>query len=133
MRIRDNLLQEPLLTQGLDDCFLCFLATHFSEWAAVLVDRAVASEDIDRREAVPFTDLEVDRVVGRGDLEYAGAEFGIDLLCPDDREITVEEREDRGLADQVLIPFIVRVYGDTGVPEHRLRPGGGDYHVPSTP
>ena len=60
-------------------------------------------------------DLEVLRVVARGDLERAGAEVGLDALVGDDRHAPLDERHDRLLADQVAVALVVGVHGDRDV------------------
>lgn len=72
-------------------------------------------------------DLEVVRVVGRGDLDRAGAELGVDVGVGDDRDRTVGQRQPDPLADEVRVPLVVRVDRDGRVTEHRLGAGGGDH------
>ena len=77
-------------------------------------------------EVVGSADLEVVRVVTRGDLQRAGPELGVHVFLGDHREATTYERQDRVLADQVVVALVVQVHRDRGVREHRLRPNGGD-------
>lgn len=75
---------------------------------------------------VPAADLEVVRVVGRGDLDRAGAELRVDVLVGDDRDTAAGQRQlDLG-ADEMGVPLVLRVDGDRGVTQHRLGPRGGD-------
>lgn len=73
-----------------------------------------------------LADLEVVRVVGRGDLDGTRAELGVDVLVGDDRDGTVGQRQPDELADQVLVPLVLGVDGDRRVTEHRLGTGRGD-------
>ncbi len=126
--VRLDLLEVPVGLQPIDDRLPCRLAVHPGERSAVLVDRPVGVQDVDRIEAVRLTDLEVDRVVRRGDLERPGPELGIDQLSPYDRKRPTEDRKARRLADQMSVPLVVGMNGDRRVPEHRLRARRGDRH-----
>lgn len=89
-------------------------------------DDGVLVHDREGRQVVTLADLEVVRVVGRGHLDRAGAELGVDVLVGDDRDGAVGQRQPDQLADQVLVPLVAGVDGDGGVTEHRLGAGGGD-------
>ncbi len=56
--------------------------------------------DVDLGQAVPLADLEVDRIVGRGHLDGAGAELLVDRLVGDDRDLAVDDRQQHLAADQ---------------------------------
>ena len=76
-------------------------------------------------QAVLLAELEVDRVVGRRDLDRAGAEVALDALVGDDRDGPVLERQDDPLAVEVRVALVVRVDGQGRVAEHGLRPRRG--------
>ena len=63
------------------------------------------------------------------DLDAARAEFHIDVLIAEDRDLTVHDWQDAGLADQMLIALVVRVDGHAGVAHKGFRTGGGDHQV----
>ena len=69
--------------------------------AGRLVHAPVLADHRDLLEPVLAPDLEVVRVVTGSDLERAGAELGIDVVVRDDRQAPADQRQDRGLADQV--------------------------------
>ncbi len=81
--------------------------------------------DREHVEPVPLPDGEVVRVVGRGDLDRAGAELRVDVGVGDDRDAPVGQRQLDPLADEVGVARVVGVDGDGGVTEHRLDAGGG--------
>ena len=88
-------------------------------------------ENIDRSHAlglVPFPDFEVVEVMGRRDLDRACALLGIGIFVGDDRNETADQRQANAPAEQVLVARIVRMRGDRGVAQHRLRARGGDGH-----
>jgi hypothetical protein len=86
----------------------------------------VAVEDVDKRKPVPAADLEVVEVVRGRDLHRPGPLRGVRVRVGDDRDAPARERQDRLAADQGPVALVVRVHGDGGVAEHRLRPRGRD-------
>ena len=97
-----DLLQQPLVLQVGDHVGARLEALHApGTGAAVLVDDPGLVEDVDGRQVVAQADLEVVEVVGRGDLDHAGAELAIDVLVGDDRDLAVDQRQHHRLADQV--------------------------------
>ena len=100
------------------------------ERARVLVQRAVAVEDVDLFEAVPFPGGEVVRVVRGSHLHHARPELGIDELgVEDDRNHSIDERMSHVLAMQVPVPRVVRMDRHRSVAEHRLRTRRRDDHL----
>jgi hypothetical protein len=93
-------------------------------------DHPTLVEHRDRRQPVPLADLEVVRVVPRGDLHRARAEGRVDLLVGDDRNLPARQRQGQHGADEVGVALIVRVHGDGGVAQHGLGTGGGDGQRP---
>lgn len=89
-------------------------------------DDRVLVHDREIRQAVALSDLEVVRVVGRGDLDGARAELGVDVLVGDDRDPAAGERQFDLRADEVGVALVVGVNGDSGVTEHRLGPSRRD-------
>ena len=78
---------------------------------------------------VPLADLEIVEVVGRSDLDRARPLLRIGVLIGDDRDQPADQGQTNPLADQMLEARVVRMDGDRGVAEHRLRPRGGDGHA----
>ena len=92
-------------------------------------DPGAGVHDVDRGEAGALADLPVVEVVGRGDLDRAGALLGVGVGVGDDRDAPPDQRQADGLADEVGVARIVGVDGDAGVAEHGLGAGGGDDEV----
>ena len=88
---------------------------------AVEVELPLDVEHVDHREMVALADLEVVEVVGRRDLHRAGALLRIGIVVADDRDAAADQRQHRGLADQVLEALVVGMHRDRGVAEHGLR------------
>ena len=93
---------------------------------AAVDDAGVLVEDQDLLEVVAQTDLIVVRVVAGRHLDAAGAEIELDVIVGHDGQLAAHERQDRRLADEVLVALVRRVDRNAGVAEHGLRTGGGD-------
>ena len=61
--------------------------------------------------------------MARRNLDAAGAELHVNVLVTEDRNLAVHDREDAGLADQVLVALVVRVDGNAGIAHEGLRTG----------
>src|SRR5690625_5871860 len=95
----------------------------------ITFEPGVETDDARPGQAMPLADLEVSRVVRRGELQRCGAEVAPDRCIGDDRDEPVGERDADLAADQVSVTLIVRVNRDRGVSEDRLWPERGDVHV----
>ena len=120
-----DLDQVAALFKILDDRLAALVAVHTLVLAAVFVDGRILIEYEDLLEVVALAHLEVVRVVAGCDLDTACAEFHIDVLVAEDRNLAVHDRQDAGLADQVLVALVVRVDRHAGVAHEGLRAGGG--------
>ena len=87
-------------------------------------DDAGLVHDRRHRQAMPASDLEVVRVVRRGDLECAGAERRVDVVVRDHRDVPAGDRHADGAPHQVAVALVVRVHRDRGVAQHRLHARG---------
>ncbi len=102
-------------------------AVHSGEIAAGFVDRAVEVQDVDLGETVALARGEVVEVVRGRHLHHSGAELRIDQhRVGDDGELAAVEGVPHLLAVEVCVAGVVRVHGDGGVAQHRLRPRRGD-------
>jgi hypothetical protein len=90
-------------------------------------DHAALVHDHHAGQLVPPADLEVVRVVRRGDLDRAGAELRVHVRVGDHRDAPAGQRQPDLAADQVAVPRVVGVHGHRGVAEHGLHPGGGHH------
>ena len=96
---------------------------------AAVDDAGVLVENEDLLEVVPQADLVVVRVVAGRHLDAAGAEIELDIIIGHDGQLTPDQRQDRRLADEVLIALVRRVDRDAAVAEHRLGARGGDGQI----
>ena len=96
---------------------------------AAVDDAGVLVEDKDLLEVVAQTDLIVVRVVAGRHLDAAGAEIELDVIVGHDGQLAAHERQDRRLADEMLVALVRRVDRNAGVAEHGLRTGGGNGEI----
>jgi hypothetical protein len=120
VQVRPPLGDDPaLLTQRGDHRGPCLEPVQALE-RTVRGDHAAVVEHGDAGQVVAAADLEVVRVVGRGDLDRAGAERRVDVLVGHDRCAgSSTSRPTR------CVPLVIRMYRDGCVAEHRLGAGGG--------
>ncbi len=117
---------QALLAQLGHDRLAGLLDGHPAEALRRLVgDARILTDHADLRQSVAAADLEVVGVVPGGDLQRAGAEFGLDVVVGDDLQLAADQRQDRLLPHQPTVPLVVRVHGDRHVGQHRLGPHGG--------
>ncbi len=69
------------------------------------------------------------KIMGRRDLQAAGAELAIDILVGDDRYQTIAQRQLHHAPYQVGVAFVLRVDGHRTVAQHGFRTRGGDSQV----
>ncbi|KAF5036847.1 hypothetical protein DSECCO2_570890 [anaerobic digester metagenome] len=86
----------------------------------VVVHAALVVDDADGFQAVLAAQLPVVHVVGRGDLEAAGAELAVHVGVGDDRDAAAHQGQDDELADHVLVALVLGVHGHGRVAEHGL-------------
>ena len=65
----------------------------FAIRAGIVVERAVGIQDVDHRQRLPLADFVVVRVVGRRDLDAAGAQLGLGPLVGHQRNLAVQQRQ----------------------------------------
>src|SRR5439155_4643866 len=97
------LLELAVPLQPLEDTLVRFFLAQARELPGLLVHPAVRSDHGDLGQTVIATDLVVQRVVTRCDLERAGAELTLDSLVCDHRYTALDHRHDHLAADQVPI------------------------------
>ncbi len=127
VRVRLDLLDEALgLERGHDALARLETVQPAERLGHRLVQARIGGHDVDRLEAVAFADLEIVEVMRRRDLHRARAGGGIGIVVGDDPDAPAHERQDRVLADEILVALVGGVHRDAGVAEHRLGPRGRD-------
>ncbi|MPM74158.1 hypothetical protein SDC9_121143 [bioreactor metagenome] len=103
--------------------FAGLVAVHADVFAGILRHVAVLVNDLNEFKAVAHAHLKVIGIVGRGDFDAAGAKLPLDIVVSENRNFAPDQGQDGGLADIGSIPCILRVHGDAGIADHRLRAG----------
>ena len=124
-----NLDQPAAFLKVLYNRLAALVAVHALVLAAVCVDGRVLVEHENLLEVMALTHLEVVRVVARRNLNTAGAELHINVLVTENRNLAVHDREDAGLADEVLVALVVRVDSNAGIAHEGLRTGGRNHQL----
>ena len=71
-------------------------------------------------------DLEIVEVMGRGDLDRAGALLRIGVFVRDDGNAAADQRQHTVLADELLVTVIIGMHCNGSVAEHGLGPRSRD-------
>ena len=72
--------------------------------------------------------LKVIRIMGRGDLHAARAEFFIHIFVCNHRNLPIRQRKLQHFSDQILIALISGIHRDRRIAQHRFRACGGNLH-----
>ena len=124
-----DVVEQVVLLEPLDDGLAALVTVHTGELAVAFDDHSVLVEDVDLRQVVGLTHSVVVGVVGRGDLDEAGAKVGVDVPILKDRNLAVDDRQHDGLAHEGGLLGVLRGDGDTRVAEHGLGARSGDDDV----
>ena len=124
-----DVIEQIMLLKPLNDGLAALLTSHTGELAIALDDHRVLVEDIDLRQVVGLTHGVVVGVVGRGDLDKAGAKVGVDVPIFKDGDLAVDDGKLDGLTHEGGLLGILRGDGNARVAEHGLGARGGDDDV----
>ena len=123
-----HLHQQPLFLQFLYHDLAGFVAIHACVLAAILIDGCVVIQNINLRQVMTLSYLEIVGVVRRGNLNHAGTELLIYVCVGDDRNLAAYQRQDHGLTYDIFIALVVRIHSQGAVAKQCLRSGGSDLH-----
>ena len=123
-----HLHQQTLLLQFLYHDLAGLVAIHACVLAAVLIDGCVVVQNIDLRQVMTLSYLEIVGVMCRGNLYYAGTKLLIYISVCDNRNLTTYQRQDHGLTYDIFIPLVIRVYCQGAVAKQGFRSGGSDLY-----
>ena len=119
--IRLALLDQPALLGPREHARTSLLLCQPGEISRLLAHAAVPADGHRLGKAVVTTDVEVERIVARRDLERTRSELAIDPLVCDDGDTPLRVRDDHLSPDRIAVAGIVRVDGDADVGEDRGR------------
>ena len=124
-----DVIEQVVLLEPLDDGLAALVAVHAGELAVALDDHCVLVEDVDLRQVVSLAHGVIVGVVGRGDLNKARAEVGVDVPILKDGDLSIDDGELDGLTHKGGLLGILRGDSDARVAEHGLGARGGDDDV----
>ena len=124
-----DVVEQIVLLEPLDDGLAALVAVHAGELAVTLDDHRVLIEDVDLRQVVGLTHGVVIGVVGRRDLDKAGAKVGVDMPILKDGDLAVDDWELDGLTHKGGLLGVLRGDSHARVAEHGLGARGGDDDV----
>ena len=113
----------------LDQGFAALIAVHALVLAGTFHHLTRVADDFDFLKMMTLPHLKVVGVMGRRDLDGTSTEGFIDIFIGKQRNLTVDNRQDQRLADDVLIALIVWMNGNTRIAEHRLRTRRSDFDI----
>ena len=128
MAVVFHLDEIALFLQITDDGFSRLIAVHAVVLAAV-DDPGVLIHDDDLFQIVAETHFIVVGVMAGGHLHRAGTEAQFHVLVGNDGKFSSHQRQDAGLAHEMLIALIIGMDGNAAVTQHGLRTGRGDGQV----
>ena len=108
------------LVEFFDNLRSCRISVHARELTAVFVYRGVVVHDVDFGQVVAFADLEVVRVVRRGNLYNARSEVFFNIFVCNNGYFSVNKRNFDRFADKVFVSLVVGVNRNGGISEHRF-------------
>ena len=120
-----NLFQRPFGLQVGHDGLAAGEAVQARILARQLIHHALGVHDLEDGQAVAPADLEVVGVVGRGDLQGAGAEVFFNIGVGQQGDFAARARQQQGGAMEGLVALVFRVHGHGDVAGDGLRAGGG--------
>ena len=145
--MRFNFFQQAECVNRSNDCFTCSKTLEFLElcrdFAGINVrfvtfgiehlgaftDIAVKGQDVDHRQRVTFTHFIVVKVVRRSDFHAAGAFFHVGVFVANDRNTTVNQRQNDIFANQIFVTRIFRVNGYASIAQQGFRTGSRNHQI----
>ena len=124
-----DVIEQVVLLEPLDDGLAALVAVHAGKLTITLNDHRVLVENVDLRQVVGLTHGVIVGVVGRGNLDKAGAKVGVDMPILKNGDLAVDDGELDGLTHKGGLLGVLRGDGDARVAEHGLGARGGDDDV----
>ena len=112
-----------------DNSLAAFLTCHALVFAALLIYGRVFIHDIYHWEIMTQSHLKVIRVVSRSDLDNACSEIHFHIFIGNDWYFSVKQRQNAGLADKVLVSFVIRMNSYSRIAYHSFGTCGGKLQI----
>ena len=87
---------------------------------------SVFTDDFDDIELVFQPYFKVIGIMGRRNLQSAGAELKVDIAVPDNRDSAIHKRQHNGFPYPLFVARVFRVYGDCRIAQHGFGPRCGN-------
>ena len=126
---RLNFNEEACFVEILDNLLSGLERRHTGVFATIFVDDTAIVHDVDDGQIMAQANLEVVRVMCRGDLHNAGTEVLLHVAIGNDRDFFIDERQNDRFADECLVALVIRVHRHGGIAQHGFRAGGRKLNV----
>ncbi|MBT9163230.1 MAG: hypothetical protein DDT24_00134 [Chloroflexi bacterium] len=123
--VRFDLDQQPLFLQVCQQGMARGKTVLPLIWAGVFIQRGIRIHYVNERQLFSLRDLEVDRVMCRGNLHRAAAEGGVHGIIGNNGNLAPDRRQDSAPPHKVFVPPVLGIDGNGGIAEKGLRTGGG--------
>ena len=125
MRMLRDFLEQPLRFQILDHSLPRIEAFQTRISACRRAHSPVVRHHVNLGQPMPPADFKVVRIVRRGNLHRACAEFAVHDRVRDDWDLSLHQRQQHLLPDETLISLVLRMHRHCRITQHRLRPRCG--------
>ena len=109
--------------------FSRFVAVHAGIFRVIVGNLCVGRQHVDDFQIVAKPDLKVVGVVGGRNFHDAGSEIHFHVIVGNDRNFTVNKRQNKRFAHNVFVAFIVRVDGDRRIAQKGFGTRGGKFQI----
>src|SRR5699024_6703835 len=96
---------------------------------SIFIDVSLERENIDDLKAMALAHRVVIKIMGRCDLDYPGAKFGVHIVIGNNGYFTSHQGQHHCLPDELAIALILRVYHNGHVTKHGLGPGSSNVYM----
>ena len=121
--------QCPFCFQIGNNGFPCFVTIHAGILRIIVCNFCIVSHNIDDWQVMPQTNFKVVRVVGWGNLYNACSEVHFYIVIGNNRNFPMYQRQNQSLANQMLIPFIIRVDCNGRITQQGFWTGGCQFQI----
>ena len=123
------LYESAFLFQVLDYLLSCLIAVHACICGIVVNDGGVVVHYVDNGQVMTETYLEVVGVVSRSYLNNTCTEVHLNIIIGNNGYLTVNDRQDNCLADEVCVALVLGVYSNSCIAEESLGTSGSKLQI----
>ncbi|MBT9159615.1 MAG: hypothetical protein DDT26_00875 [Dehalococcoidia bacterium] len=115
VNVRFDLDQQPLFLQVCQQGAASGKTILPPIWTGVFIHRGIQVHYVNERQPFPLRDLEVHRVMCRGNLHRTGAEGGVHGIIGDNGDLAPDRRQDSAPAQKVPVSPVLGIDGNSGI------------------